>query len=179
METWLRVKARPFGKWYEVSSLGRVRRIPGRDCAGRWRDGGLISLHNTGNYIQAALFVDRKRKFWLVHHLVALTFLGKPPGRYGKGRGKWQINHKNLISTDNRPENLEWVTPSSNQLHGCAANPKRRGAEHHKAKLVEDDVIAIRAAYKKGETLADLGRLYGVTTQNVYRIVNGLTWKHV
>ena len=45
-----------------------------------------------------------------IHRLVLDAFVGE------KLKGM-QCNHKNGIKTDNKLENLEWVTPSQNRKH--------------------------------------------------------------
>lgn len=51
---------------------------------------------------------DKIRKF--VHEFVALAYIGPKP------KGK-QVNHKDLNTFNNSPNNLEYVTPRQNKLH--------------------------------------------------------------
>lgn len=55
---------------------------------------------------------DGVRHQKLVHRLVAWAFYGPDNGR--------MVNHKNGIKTDNRPENLEYVTGQQNMIHAYA-----------------------------------------------------------
>lgn len=55
-----------------------------------------------------------------------------------------------------------------------------RGEEVYLAKLDEDAVRQIRAAYSSGGVkLADLGNRYGVTPQAIYAVVTRRNWAHV
>lgn len=81
----------------------------------RVRDDGLVfgvrkrvkgTLTSKG-YLQTT-GVDKKKH--LLHRIVACAWVENP-------LNKPHINHKNGIKTDNRPENLEWVTASENMLH--------------------------------------------------------------
>lgn len=65
---------------------------------------------NANGYHYVTLVVDKKKRNWYVHQLVAQTFLEIDEDRL-------YVNHKNRIKTDNRLENLEFVTASENMKH--------------------------------------------------------------
>lgn len=57
---------------------------------------------------------DGSFKWFYVHRLVAEAFVPKPTDR----DEKLEINHKNEDKSDNRAENLEWVTHKENCNYG-------------------------------------------------------------
>jgi hypothetical protein len=75
--------------------------------------------HDRDGYHHVLMNIDGKRVYRRAHKLVALAFHGKPP------TAQHQVNHKNGVRTDNRPENLEYLTSRENTLHGWA-----RGRKH-------------------------------------------------
>lgn len=48
--------------------------------------------------------------------------------------------------------------------------------KQHSTKLTRDQVLNIRRLYKQGQSLSDLGRMFGVGAPQVYRIVNRQRW---
>ena len=97
-----------------MSNLGHVKGPRGSNKPFKNRDG----------YLVATLYTNSKPRRTGVHRLVALAFIPNP-------EDKPQINHKNGVRTDNRPENLEWATCSENNLHrrrvlnGGGGRPKK------------------------------------------------------
>jgi hypothetical protein len=86
---------------YQASNLGRIR---------SQQRGLLKPFINHNGYMVAPLTKEGEKVRTGAHRLVAQAFIPNP-------ENKEQINHKNGIKTDNRVENLEWVTCSENNLH--------------------------------------------------------------
>ena len=99
---------------YQVSNLGRVKSLPkkvinpkGGKCG--FTDCKILSPGLTKNgYLRVQLYKNKKPKMHYVHKLVAITFIPNP-------KNKEYVDHINTIKTDNRVENLCWVTREENQ----------------------------------------------------------------
>ncbi len=157
---------------YDVSSLGRVRRA----TKGRLRSKGYLlrlSQKRTG-YITAVLYVNRRRKEFAVHRLVAIAF------KISRRPDQDQINHINGVKTDNRLANLEWATRSENALHAINVLGKGgAGASNPSAKLRDVDILHIRALRKKGFSCQRIGGMFNVSHRAISLICNRQTWSHI
>lgn len=69
---------------------------------------------------------ENATKIKYIHRLVALTYIPNP-------KNKPQVNHKNSIKSDNKVENLEWVTNSENIIHSYREGAHRKWIEKNSA----------------------------------------------
>jgi hypothetical protein len=106
---------------YQVNNLGEVRSLS-RIVAGvshgvplkRMTPSKLLTLLPVGKngvYRKVALCKNGRVKQLLVHRIVAMAFIPNP-------EQKPHVNHRNEIGSDNRVENLEWVTVKENANYG-------------------------------------------------------------
>ncbi len=70
----------------------------------------LTQYKHSEGYRLVSVHVNGQRKGVYVHRLIALAFIPNPLNLP-------QVNHKNGIKDDNRPENLEWATAAQNLKH--------------------------------------------------------------
>ncbi len=88
-----------------------------------------------------------------------------------------------LHSCDNpkcvNPAHLRWGTNADNQQDRSARGRAPIGEGHARSVVTTQQVTAMRARWKDGESLASLGREYGTSETNVGYIVKRQTWRHV
>lgn len=89
---------------YQISNQGRVKSLYTNKIL-------KLSLGGRGYYL-VKLAKNGIKKTFSVHRLVIKQFIPNPDN-------KGDVNHINGIKTDNRIENLEWMTRSENMLHSC------------------------------------------------------------
>lgn len=112
-EIWVDIKG--YEGYYQVNNLGDIRSMDRvliyPDGSKKNKKGILKKYSNLKNgYLLCSLNKNHKTKALLVHTIVAMAFIPNP---YNKS----QVNHKDGNKKNNKVENLEWVTPSENQLH--------------------------------------------------------------
>lgn len=112
-----------------------------------------------------------------VHQAMAVAFLGDK-------RATKTVNHKNGIKSDNRLENLEWLTNAQNMAHaaklGLRPHPDMRGERNNSAVLSTEDIEYIRLRYNSGSLYQrELAKEYNVTQQTISDIIRGHSWAHL
>lgn len=158
---------RPVHGWpqYEASSLGRVRHAR-TGCVRRpWWNAKFRGHQLTlGGRVQY--------RTYFVSQVVALAFLGPCPPEH-------EVGHKDNDRTNNRPDNLEYVTHKENMEYAARQGRMARGERARAAKLTADQVREIRATYQKGVRgfgAPALGRRYGVAAQSIDSIIHRRHW---
>lgn len=87
---------------YEISNFGRLKNK---------RTKHIRSAKDNGNgYLYTSININKTRKNFYIHRLVARAFIPNPDNRL-------QVNHKDGNKYNNCAENLEWVTPRENLKH--------------------------------------------------------------
>lgn len=160
---------------YEVSDLGRVRRLTFDNHHVRNRPIEpriLRSWLTKHGYARVALSKNGKSTSPHVHRLVLIAFVGPPPEGY-------EAAHLNGDRADSRLCNLAWKTRKDNHadkiLHGTA----QRGERNPNAKLTETDVVAIRKMKAGGLRAVDASRRLGIPLTSVYHVWEGRRWTHI
>ena len=160
--------------YYEVSNLGRVRRV----STGRI----LKQCPDKDGYLYVNTSYHGEEKTYVIHRLVARKFLSSYPLNK-------EVHHKDENKTNNHWDNLEYKTHvkhiSYHTRHGAYINNRvprcdKRGELNGRAKLSIQDVIKIRKLFASGryhKYSRTLARKFDVSKEMIYKIVTFGSWK--
>ena len=115
-------------------------------------------------YYMCYIYVDGKRHDLLLHRIIASAFINNEAN-------KKQVNHKNGIKSDNRAENLEWVSQSENIKHAYDNKlMKKTFKDCYNALLCEEQVREIRIMIKNKIKQRVIAKTFNVGEQIISRI---------
>lgn len=162
-ETWKQINGYPD---YFISNTGKVRNIKtGRELTQTLDKGYLeINLQNNG-----------KRKKFRVHRLVAQAFLSNPDSLD-------TVDHVNGIKTDNRAENLQWLSRSENskRFHKEQKTEEQREryilARKKATEVCKIPIVCIETG-KIYESTRQAGRELNIEHGNITKVLKG-EYKH-
>lgn len=158
---------------YEVSTLGRVRRITSSrpSLAGKF----LKPIRKSTGYLAVNLYAPAGRRMLPVHELVCASFRGVQP------RPGMVVCHNDGNKEHNALDNLRWGTPRENASdalrHGHVARGERHG--RGQAKLSVPQVARIRGLLLGRARTSDLARIFAVSENAIAHIKYGRTWPEV
>lgn len=164
MEEWRDITGYP---GYQVSEFGRVR------SRRRAKMRTLELPQNYAGYRVVGLRTsDGQRKQFRVNRLVLEAFIGECPEGF-------QSNHRNGNKSDNRLENLEWVSPKENSRHaylnGLANGPL--GSKNGHARLKDGEVWLLRRLAAATIISEDfLAKMFRISRSHAHEIIACRAW---
>lgn len=167
---------------YQVSNLGRVRRIGeySNQSGKTWSSNKVLKpANNSKGYYFVHLSKNNKVSRKYVHRLVAEAFIPNP-------ENKAAVNHINCDRSDNRVENLEWTTYRENndyslQVMRNAGNNKHNNKSSRPVEQIDlnGNVIKEYPSYREAERQTGISGIDKVCAGSKYRkTAGGYKWRY-
>lgn len=148
--------------YYEVSNTGRIRRT---------QTGHILKPRISNGYCLVDLRVNCVRKYYRIHRLVALSFVGPQP------TSEHEIRHFDGDKRNNNSDNLSWGTRIENERDKVRHNKTNRGQRNGRSKLTTEQVLQIRELLTMGHLLQkQIAAMFGVTRMTISDIKGGRSW---
>lgn len=140
-------------KGYKISSFGNVIGAKGKPIKTRPNSVGYIRVNIGG-------------KYKLLHRIVAILFVPNPDPKH-----KIEVDHIDGNITNNRADNLQWLTPSENSKK--AKKEKRKNNKNHILIFNDNGFIAeVITPYRATTFLQKFG-FSSTDTKFVIKVANG------
>lgn len=155
-------------KWADIPGFEGRYRISSAGTVWSIRRGKALSPDRTKlGYLRIKLGAGPR---YLLHRLVLLAFVGPSP---------MVTNHKNGKKDDNRLRNLEYCTPTANNVHAIEVLGLRRGEAHSETRFTDSQVRDMRRLYRNGVKQTDIARRFGTYQGVISNIIRGRSRKFV
>lgn len=113
-------------------------------------------------------------KVWRVHRLMWTLEKGEiPAGKMIRHlcHNRACLNIKHLAIGTNQ-DNM-------NDMKNAGRQNKCKGSQHGEAKLSETAIPVIKRLVKAGKSYRAIGEIFGVQKAAIYKVIKGLSWRHV
>lgn len=182
-EIWVDIAS--FDGKYSISNFGRIKsnyrlwKNQTGESRKIYKGKILTPTKNTGGYLNICLFDGIKRRIFRIHTLVAMHFLNRRDDLT-------EINHIDGNKLNNHFLNLQWCTRKENMAHAWGIslmeNARLVGIKHHKAKITEREVLAIRNLvldFKNNKLKYALANEYNINICTINDILKRRSWTHI
>lgn len=167
---------------YQASNLGNIRSkqrrvwIERKNAASGWKNlkEKLIKpATDRRGYLFFMANSEGRQKTTFVHRAVLFAFVGfRSPDVV--------VNHKDGQKTNNKLENLEFVTQQQNVDHAIATGLMNNSGEHHGlATATEPQVRKAHSLLALGVRTNDVAKQTGLTKAQVLHVMSGKRWQHL
>ncbi len=146
----------------DVLSLDRVVARPNRGDSVTKKGQSIKGQVTARGYTRVQLTKDGVSKNYMVHRLVAITFLENP-------ESKPEVNHLDGVKNNNHISNLVWATSSDNQKHAYDTGLKLP-CYKYVVHCAEHDITTF-GTVRMSELLAEKGVI--VSAANIWRVMDG------